>query len=71
MITRCGSLGARLHRSDEGTFIAYAQWPDRESWKAGHLVIDEETHRLHLEKCLDGNPVILRELVLLDDLLKV
>ncbi|MCB0640773.1 MAG: antibiotic biosynthesis monooxygenase, partial [Phaeodactylibacter sp.] len=29
----CGSLGSRLHREDELNFIAYAQWPDRDTWK--------------------------------------
>ena len=28
-----GSLGSRLHRADDNEFIAYAQWPDRETWK--------------------------------------
>jgi len=28
-----GSLGSRLHRCDDGTFLAYAQWPDRELWE--------------------------------------
>ncbi|RMG67785.1 MAG: antibiotic biosynthesis monooxygenase [Bacteroidetes bacterium] len=27
-----GSLGSRLHRQDEATYIAYAQWPDRQTW---------------------------------------
>jgi len=27
-----GSLGSRLHRDEEGSYIAYAQWPDRETW---------------------------------------
>jgi len=26
------SLGSRLHRSKDGSFIAYAQWPSREMW---------------------------------------
>lgn len=26
-----GSLGSSLHRDAEGQFIAYAQWPDKES----------------------------------------
>ena len=25
----CGSLGSRLHRSEDGIWVAYAQWPDR------------------------------------------
>jgi hypothetical protein len=28
-----GSLGSRLHRSEDGTWIAYAQWPSREDWE--------------------------------------
>lgn len=28
-----GSLGSRLHKSDSNEFIAYAQWPDRATWK--------------------------------------
>ena len=27
-----GGLGSRLHVDDDGWWIAYAQWPDRESW---------------------------------------
>ena len=25
---RCGSYGSRLHRADDGTWVAYARWPD-------------------------------------------
>lgn len=28
-----GSLGSRLHRSSDGKFIAYAQWPNREIYE--------------------------------------
>ncbi len=24
----CGSYGSRLHRGDDGTWVAYARWPD-------------------------------------------
>lgn len=24
----CGSYGSRLHRCDDGTWVAYARWPD-------------------------------------------
>jgi hypothetical protein len=27
------ALGSRLHRAEDGIWIAYAQWPDRESWQ--------------------------------------
>ncbi|MFG2296168.1 antibiotic biosynthesis monooxygenase [Streptomyces sp. NPDC048603] len=25
---QCGSYGSRLHRADDGTWVAYARWPD-------------------------------------------
>ena len=28
-----GSLGSRLHQSNDGTWVAYAQWPDEETWR--------------------------------------
>ena len=28
-----GGLGSRLHRADDGLWIAYAQWPDRQTWE--------------------------------------
>ena len=28
-----GSLGSRLHKEKEQTYIAYAQWPSREKWE--------------------------------------
>jgi len=27
-------MGSRLHRSDTGSFIAYAQWPDQAAYEA-------------------------------------
>src|SRR5262245_20246343 len=28
-----GGLGSRLHVMDDGTWVAYAQWPSREAWE--------------------------------------
>ena len=28
-----GSGGSRLHRDPSGTYVAYAQWPDRSTWE--------------------------------------
>ena len=28
-----GGWGSRLHRGEDGVFVAYAQWPDRETWE--------------------------------------
>ena len=29
-----GGLGSRLHRADDGLWVAYAQWPDRATWES-------------------------------------
>lgn len=31
---RRGGLGSRMHRASDGTFVAYAQWPNEEAWRA-------------------------------------
>ena len=37
-----GSLGSRLHMSNDGEYIAYAQWPDQSTFeKAGDNLPDE------------------------------
>jgi hypothetical protein len=28
-----GGLGSRLHRAEDGRFVAYAQWPSRAAWE--------------------------------------
>lgn len=28
-----GALGSRLHQADDGTWVAYAQWPSRAAWE--------------------------------------
>lgn len=28
-----GARGSRLHRAGDGTWVAYAQWPDRQTWE--------------------------------------
>jgi heme-degrading monooxygenase HmoA len=36
-----GSLGSRLHQNDDGSWVAYAQWPSKQdweyAWKSGRL----------------------------------
>lgn len=41
-----GSLGSRLHREDELHFIAYAQWPHRQSWKESSAKLPERAELL-------------------------
>jgi hypothetical protein len=28
-----GSGGSRLHKASNGNYVAYAQWPDRQTWE--------------------------------------
>ena len=30
---RYGALGSRLHAAEDGSFVAYAQWPDKQHWE--------------------------------------
>ncbi len=41
-----GGLGSRLHRAHDGTYLAYAMWPDEATRKAGLNSDDPERVRL-------------------------
>jgi heme-degrading monooxygenase HmoA len=47
----CGSLGSRLHQAEDGTWVAYAQWPDRQTYNAAQSVpvIDAEARAMFRE----------------------
>ena len=64
-----GSRGSRLHRAEDGTWVAYAQWPDRGSWeKAGTAqTLDSEARQMMHESIEVSHPPTLMEVV--DDLL--
>lgn len=66
-----GSLGSRLHAEKDYLFIAYAQWPDRETWKnSGDKLPDhaDEVRAQMKEACV--KIVTLHELDCINDLLK-
>ena len=51
-----GGLGSRLHKAEDGKYLAYAQWPDRVTWEnAGeHLPPEAEDVRMGMRKtCAD------------------
>jgi heme-degrading monooxygenase HmoA len=64
----CGSLGSRLHRAEDGTWVAYAQWPDRRAWEAARqvAVADAEAPALMRESVEVSYPETLMEVA--DDL---
>ncbi len=39
-----GSGGSRLHKAAAGNYVAYAQWPDRQTW-------EQAAEKLPLEAC--------------------
>jgi heme-degrading monooxygenase HmoA len=66
-----GSLGSRLHKSDELNYIAYAQWPDRETWESEWNDMPEhskEISRKMKEACETRETIF--ELEVVEDLLK-
>ena len=66
-----GSLGSRLHKKDECNYIAYAQWPNKETWKNSSNKLQEksiEISELMKESC--NSIETLYELELVDDLIE-
>jgi heme-degrading monooxygenase HmoA len=66
---KCGSLGSRLHRAEDGTWVAYAQWPDRATWEsaAGVPVEDAGASELMRESAETSYPSAYMEVA--EDLL--
>ncbi|HYB11056.1 MAG TPA: antibiotic biosynthesis monooxygenase [Alphaproteobacteria bacterium] len=64
---RRGSLGSRLHRTEDGRFIAYAQWPGRDAWNISlnePTTPEEENYRRVMqESAVRKKPDILMTLV--------
>lgn len=67
-----GSLGSRLHKQDDNSYIAYAQWPSEKVWKEAGSELPEASKELK-EKMYNSCESIelLHELEVIDDLLKV
>jgi len=65
-----GSLGSRLHRSLEGDWLAYAQWPDRAHWENQAETIGVDLLRSQQSDCLSEEMKILFKLDMTDDLLQ-
>jgi hypothetical protein len=67
---RCGSLGSRLHKAEDGSWVAYAQWPDRVTWESAAKfdVEDEEAAQMMKGSVAERYPDIYMEVV--EDLLQ-
>lgn len=58
-----GGLGSRLHLAEDGWWVAYAQWPDRETWERSQAMdsADAEAARMMSESVEQKLPPILME----------
>ncbi len=67
---RRGSYGSRLHRAEDGTWVAYAQWPDRRAWEMsqGEATVDIEASEMMRLSAEVSHPPTLMEVT--DDLLR-
>ncbi len=63
-----GSLGSRLHKSENGMYVAYAFWPDKITYdsahKGGHDCPSREKMRGTL---VDSAPTILHKMNMMSD----
>jgi len=69
--THENGLGSRLHKKDEFTYIAYAQWPDKETWdhSGGNLPLRAQGVREKMRGACH-KVTVLHELEVVEDLLK-
>ena len=64
-------LGSRLHKKEENVYIAYAQWPDRETWSNSGVNLPKEAEVIRNEmRKVCSKVTILNELEVVEDLLK-
>ena len=66
-----GSLGSRLHKMEEGKYLAYAQWPDKKTWDHSGSNLPEsadEVKQKMRETCEEIKTVYGADII--DDLLK-
>jgi heme-degrading monooxygenase HmoA len=66
IMTTSGGLGSRLHKNEDGTFIAYAQWPSRKAWEEASP-LDSEARKIMRETTTSTET--LYRLDVLEDLL--
>jgi len=65
-----GSLGSRMHSNEDGSWIAYAQWPTRDLWENHSDTLGMELTRLKQKECLLEDVQVLMKLTMTDDLLR-
>lgn len=58
-VGNCGALGSTLHKTDEGQYIAYSRWPDKQTrdanWGDNRRDLPSEIEKTiqHIKNCID------------------
>jgi len=62
---KCGSLGSRLHKAEDGIWVGIAQWTNKETWKAMQNVSvdDMEAVEMMRDSIEESLPSIFMEVV--------
>ena len=66
IIEASGSFGSRLHRNEDGTVVAYAQWPSRAAWE--NAAAAETDARERMREAMESSETVYC-LEVLEDLL--
>lgn len=70
-----GGWGSRLHRTEDGLYIAYAQWPDKAAWERAMETrmhhSDDEARREYREAIAEGGFETLAAGEVVSDLLEL
>ncbi len=65
-----GSLGSRLHKASDNTYVAYAQWPSEEQFNLDIPLPEEATKARALMKEACSELSLIKQMIVKDDLLK-
>lgn len=66
--THRGGLGSRLHRCADGSFLAYAQWPDRATWeRSSRIALPENPATAQMRDAIASSEIPL-QMSLIEDL---
>lgn len=67
MEQRYGALGARLHRTDNGNFVAYTQWPDQRAWEKSCTLQEEGAEQKAAPEPDEGDEISQRLLATVEE----
>jgi heme-degrading monooxygenase HmoA len=67
---RSGTSGSRLHRTDDGDFVAYAVWPSRELWESARALPPANAEALTIMRDCIATSQTPIPLTILDDLIE-